>query len=242
MISRIFSLRRIKLLLPQTYTPWFNANHTYGALGISKVGYVLLSTRSSVPDDSLEKRTVVQLREQLKSFGLPISGRKQELIDRLRARPEQATSAPGQNAESTNPTPVASATISSEFKAASPARKSAAKRAQEARDLQAFLNARLRSLYRRCLRSADQCPLQEWVRTLRQYVSMRFRTDAPSESTDKLAVAIANGEAELAQMDLYHKARESRDLERQLAARKPDAGGGGAAAGGAAVGTAGAGN
>jgi hypothetical protein len=51
---------------------------------------------------------------------------------------------------------------------------------------------------------------------MRQYVSLRFRTDTPSENADKLAVAIANGESELAQMELYHKAREARDLERRL--------------------------
>lgn len=38
---------------------------------------------SSQEEEDLSKRTVVQLKEQLRAAGLPVSGRKAELVDRL---------------------------------------------------------------------------------------------------------------------------------------------------------------
>ena len=168
-----------------------------------------------------EDLTVLQLRELLRSAGLPVSGRKQELIERLQRR-AQGASLPqaskgkkpdGKRKEEADSKPMPKAPAP-EVK--SPEKKSAAVRVKEARDLQVFLHSRLRSLYRRCLRSADECPTEEWARTLRHYVKMRFRSDNASGSADRLAVSIANGESELAQMEIYHKAREARDLERRL--------------------------
>ena len=168
---------------------------------------------------NLEQLTVVKLREQLKSLGLPVSGKKQQLIDRLRTHSADVAlpSLDEKNVgEARTAKEAGTTTAATEHKPASPLRISASQRAQKDRTLHSFLVSRLRSLYRRCLRSADQCPTQEWALTLRHYVRMRFRTDPPPGSTDKLAVAISNGESELSQMELYHKARESRDLERQL--------------------------
>ena len=41
--------------------------------------------------EDLSKRTVVQLKEKLRSAGLPVSGRKADLIARLSLRDEAAT-------------------------------------------------------------------------------------------------------------------------------------------------------
>jgi hypothetical protein len=165
-----------------------------------------------------ENLTVLQLRERLRSSGLPVSGRKQDLIERLRSNdlevslplPLKVNKPDGKRKEPNSNMPKTTASVKS------PERKSSADRAKEARDFQVFLHSRLRSLYRRCLRSADECPTEEWARTLRQYIAIRFRSDNAGGSADKLAVSIANGEAELAQMEIYHKAREARDLQRRL--------------------------
>ena len=41
------------------------------------------AVRMSSSQEDLSKRTVVQLKEQLRAAGLPVSGRKAELIERL---------------------------------------------------------------------------------------------------------------------------------------------------------------
>jgi hypothetical protein len=173
---------------------------------------------STSNDAELKSFTVVQLRELLRTSGLPVSGRKEVLIERLKLSPQGLSLArplQGQQPDDKNKDePDISNTAIPAKK--SPQRKSPSIRAKESRDMHAFLHARLRSLYRRCLRSADECPTDEWARALRHYVNLRFRSDPASGTADKLAVAIANGEAELAQMEIYHKAREARDLQRQL--------------------------
>ena len=59
--------------------------------------------------EDLSKRTVVQLKEQLRAAGLPVSGRKAELIERLLsadAAPVAAPSVPLASVASTSGTVV----------------------------------------------------------------------------------------------------------------------------------------
>ena len=51
------------------------------------------AVRMSSPEE-LSKRTVVQLKEQLRAVGLPVSGRKAELVDRLISAAAPATPPP----------------------------------------------------------------------------------------------------------------------------------------------------
>ena len=44
--------------------------------------------------EELSKRTVVQLKEQLRAAGLPVSGRKAELVDRLLSATAPAATTP----------------------------------------------------------------------------------------------------------------------------------------------------
>ena len=44
--------------------------------------------------EELSKRTVVQLKEQLRAVGLPVSGRKAELVDRLLSAAAPAATTP----------------------------------------------------------------------------------------------------------------------------------------------------
>lgn len=44
--------------------------------------------------EELSKRTVVQLKEQLRAAGLPVSGRKAELVDRLLSAAAPAATTP----------------------------------------------------------------------------------------------------------------------------------------------------
>ena len=47
-------------------------------------------SRQLIAEDDLSKHTVVQLKERLRAAGLPVSGRKAELISRLRSEPPAA--------------------------------------------------------------------------------------------------------------------------------------------------------
>lgn len=52
-----------------------------------------VAVRMSSPEE-LSKRTVVQLKEQLRAVGLPVSGRKAELVDRLLSAAAPAATTP----------------------------------------------------------------------------------------------------------------------------------------------------
>lgn len=52
-----------------------------------------VAVRMSSPEE-LSKRTVVQLKEQLRAAGLPVSGRKAELVDRLLSAAAPAATTP----------------------------------------------------------------------------------------------------------------------------------------------------
>jgi len=66
----------------------------------------------------------------------------------------------------------------------------------------------IRSLYRRCMRSAQRCPDAKWRATMHSYVHLRFRGDVPSNNF--APGLVAGGEYELQQMDMYHTAREEK--------------------------------
>jgi hypothetical protein len=71
-------------------------------------------------------------------------------------------------------------------------------------DKQNLLHKCMRSLYKRCLRSAQSCPDEKWQETMHVYVRGRFR----DSSTDTLPVRLSVGEAELEQMESYHTSRQ----------------------------------
>ena len=71
-------------------------------------------------------------------------------------------------------------------------------------DKQNLLHKCMRSLYKRCLRSAQSCPDEKWQETMHIYVRNRFR----DSSTDTLPVRLSVGEAELEQMESYHTSRQ----------------------------------
>ena len=52
------------------------------------------AVRMSSSQEDLSKRTVVQLKEQLRAAGLPVSGRKAELIERLLSADAAPAAAP----------------------------------------------------------------------------------------------------------------------------------------------------
>jgi len=67
----------------------------------------------------------------------------------------------------------------------------------------------VRSLYRRCLQSAQRCPQDKWMKTMRDYVRMKFR----EKSNDDIMVRLTAGEMELQEMDYYHTCREKKEKE-----------------------------
>ena len=77
-------------------------------------------------------------------------------------------------------------------------------------DREQLMQKCVRSLYRRCLRSAERCPDEKWQETMLHYVRGRFR----DTSSDGIPLRLSLGESELQQMESYHHARE------EAAARK----------------------
>jgi hypothetical protein len=73
-------------------------------------------------------------------------------------------------------------------------------------------------LYRRCLRSAAQCPRPEHRAQMQFYARMRFDDARRVQDSAVIERLLREGEAELERMDYYHKVRRERDAEAMAAA------------------------
>ena len=162
-----------------------------------------LATVASVDEDGVGAMKVAELKARLKSLGVKSSGTKPELQARLRGFAE--SDAKGTlRVHGGSPQPQTTDQAMRPWTSAREQSKLTTEK-EDVAEWTRLKNTRLqrasikcvRSLYRRCLRSAQMCPDEKWQESIRLQVRSRFR----ESSSDTLPIRLSIGEAELGQME-----------------------------------------
>jgi hypothetical protein len=154
---------------------------------------------ASVDEDGVAAMKVAELKARLKSLGVKSSGTKPELQARLRGLAENDAKAVLRvHGASPQPPTTDQATTAGKQSKLTTEKEDVTEwtRLKNTRLQRASIKC-IRSLYRRCLRSAQMCPDDNWQESIRLQVRSRFR----ESSTDTLPIRLSIGEAELGQMD-----------------------------------------